>query len=347
MAWQDRDYHREGRNTEPGDGVLGLLSMGISAGSYFGIRVRIHITFFIYAVITLIDAAAHNELAWRAMWVGLVFGSVLLHEFGHCFGCRSVGGRADDILIWPLGGLAQTNPPHRPWAALVTTACGPLVNLVIAAVTYAVLCKHYGDSVSRFYSLNPMRLGAFFYFPGWIGFVGDLFVVNYALFVFNMLLVFMPFDAGRLMQELMWFKMGWGRSMYNACKLGMAFAILAGIFGLATGRFLVAMLAVSGFIYCYQQLQSLPSIQEAMSSQWGSDEVWEQDRIVPKKRSIYARWRAKRAEAKLEQTRKQEAEAEAEVDRILAKVKAQGLHSLTEKEKTTLRRDTERRNRAG
>ena len=36
-----------------------------------------------------------------------VFGMlVLVHELGHCFACRRVGGEADDVLMWMLGGLA-------------------------------------------------------------------------------------------------------------------------------------------------------------------------------------------------------------------------------------------------
>ena len=41
---------------------------------------------------------------------------VLMHEFGHSLACRSVGGRADRILLWPLGGAAFVKPPHRPGA---------------------------------------------------------------------------------------------------------------------------------------------------------------------------------------------------------------------------------------
>ena len=40
----------------------------------------------------------------------LVFFSVLLHEFGHCFAARWVGGDANDILMHPLGGLAMASP---------------------------------------------------------------------------------------------------------------------------------------------------------------------------------------------------------------------------------------------
>ena len=48
----------------------------------------------------------------------LLFGIILLHEFGHCFGARYVDGDAKEILIWPLGGLAYVDVPHTPRAQL-------------------------------------------------------------------------------------------------------------------------------------------------------------------------------------------------------------------------------------
>ena len=39
--------------------------------------------------------------------MGLLFLAVLLHELGHCFGARSVEGDAQEILLWPLRGLAS------------------------------------------------------------------------------------------------------------------------------------------------------------------------------------------------------------------------------------------------
>src|ERR1051325_5477832 len=52
------------------------------------------------------------------IWVGLeylsLFAIVLMHEFGHALACRSVGGRANEIILWPLGGVAYVSPPQRP-----------------------------------------------------------------------------------------------------------------------------------------------------------------------------------------------------------------------------------------
>ncbi len=50
----------------------------------------------------------------------ILLGTVLIHELGHALAARRVGGHADGILLWPLGGLAYVGhdcgpkgEPHR------------------------------------------------------------------------------------------------------------------------------------------------------------------------------------------------------------------------------------------
>jgi len=67
--------------------------------------------------------------------MGLLFFSVLLHEFGHCFAARSVDGEANEVLLWPLGGLAKCELPHSAWAHFVTAAGGPAVNVLLCGIS--------------------------------------------------------------------------------------------------------------------------------------------------------------------------------------------------------------------
>src|SRR5205823_4575722 len=63
-----------------------------------------------------------------------VFVIVLMHEFGHALACRQVGGIANRIVLWPLGGIAFVDPPRRPGAYLWSIAAGPLVNVILLPV---------------------------------------------------------------------------------------------------------------------------------------------------------------------------------------------------------------------
>src|SRR4029077_19800622 len=63
-----------------------------------------------------------------------LFGIVLLHEFGHALACRQTGGIANQIVLWPLGGIALVEPPRRPGAVLWSIAAGPLVNVALLPI---------------------------------------------------------------------------------------------------------------------------------------------------------------------------------------------------------------------
>jgi Zn-dependent protease len=104
----------------------------------FGIRVRVHLFFFIVTLglfaRTVYDGGYAAPLDVFLFTVVLLFGIILLHEFGHCFGGRSVGGEAEEILIWPLGGLAMVDVPRNWKAHTFTVAAGPFVNVLICFI---------------------------------------------------------------------------------------------------------------------------------------------------------------------------------------------------------------------
>jgi Zn-dependent protease len=116
------------------------MSWSVPLFRAFGIPVKVHITFFVITLGFFFREVLRQNayIAWYDVFlfsVVMLFGVVLLHEFGHCFGGRSVGGEAREILIWPLGGLAFVETPQHPKAHLITVAAGPAVNLFFCIVT--------------------------------------------------------------------------------------------------------------------------------------------------------------------------------------------------------------------
>jgi Zn-dependent protease len=81
----------------------------------------------------------YSNYGWSALEMLALFLIVLTHEFGHALACRSVGGRANLIVLWPLGGVAYVDPPQRPGAQLWSIAAGPLVNVVLVPVLFGLL----------------------------------------------------------------------------------------------------------------------------------------------------------------------------------------------------------------
>jgi Zn-dependent protease len=122
----------------------------------FGIQVKLHL---LYIIVTLgmlwqvyrLPGSKGHLAEFALIWVVMLFVIVLLHEFGHCFAGRRVDGEAEEILMWPLGGLAFVSVPHTPKANFVTVAGGPLVNVLICLVcTGAVAAAGYLPPINIF-----------------------------------------------------------------------------------------------------------------------------------------------------------------------------------------------------
>jgi len=273
----------------------------------------------------------------NAFWsMSFLFISVLLHEFGHCFGARWVGGEANEILMWPLGGLAMVDPPRRPWPSFISTAAGPAVNLAICLITGLAIAII--DRNIWAIPWLPIFKGLREYVPtsSTTFYLWWIFLVNYGLFMFNMMLVFYPFDAGRMIQELLWLKVGYYRSMKFATVVGMVGAVVAGMIGLALWWFLLILIAVFGFHTCYRQRQMLLEMGPEEYADDGIDysAAYEINPGKPKRASKRAATRAAKA-VEAERVEQQK------IDAILAKVSAHGMQSLSWSEKRALKKATE------
>src|SRR6202166_5171622 len=102
---------------------------------FAGIDVFIHWSWFLVAVYEISGRQkTYSSLTWNVLEYLALFLIVMLHEFGHALACRQVGGVANQIVLWPLGGVAYVNPPQRPGAFLWSIAAGPLVNVALVPI---------------------------------------------------------------------------------------------------------------------------------------------------------------------------------------------------------------------
>src|SRR6266436_9741899 len=104
-----------------------------------GVDVFLHWSWFLVAVYEVQSRnTRYSSVAWNIVeYLGL-FLIVTLHEFGHAMACRQVGGTANQIVLWPLGGTAYVDPPPRPGATLWSIAAGPLVNVALLPLLFGV-----------------------------------------------------------------------------------------------------------------------------------------------------------------------------------------------------------------
>ncbi|HTS16637.1 MAG TPA: M50 family metallopeptidase [Verrucomicrobiae bacterium] len=172
-----------------------------------GITVFLHWSWFIVAAYEIQDRGHdYSSLLWNVLEYLALFAIVTMHEFGHALACRSVGGKANQIVLWPLGGVAYVDPPPRPGAVLWSIAAGPLVNVALFPVLTLVLflAKSVGWPISS---------------PDAYALISNIWTINLMLLIFNLLPIY-PLDGGQILQSLLWFGLGRARSLMVAAAIG-------------------------------------------------------------------------------------------------------------------------------
>lgn len=183
-----------------------------------GVDLFLHWSWFIVAAYEIQSRQGrYTSVVWNALEYLALFLIVLMHEFGHALACRQTGGTANQIVLWPLGGVAYVNPPQRPGATLWSIAAGPLVNVVLLPVLIAAV-------------IMSRSLGWAQAMPDVYQLLRAVMWIDVSLLVFNMLPIY-PLDGGQILRSLLWFVLGRARSLMVATALG--FVGVVGFIGLA------------------------------------------------------------------------------------------------------------------
>jgi len=183
---------------------------------FAGVDVFLHWSWFLVALIEINSrSTAYSSITWNLIEYLALFVIVLLHEFGHALACRQVGGNANRIMLWPLGGVAFVDPPPRPGATLWSIAAGPLVN--VALVPILLVLGFLSRSVGGVHTNIHHLLRAVAY-------------INFGLLIFNLMPIY-PLDGGQILRSLLWFVLGRARSLMVATIVGLIGVI--GMFALA------------------------------------------------------------------------------------------------------------------
>lgn len=213
-------------------GVFPLFRLG-------GVQVYLHFTWFIVAMLEFSQFSRRYHSPIWGLWEYLaLFAIVLVHEFGHAFACRQVGGKADQIMLWPLGGAAFVSPPQRPGAYLWSIAAGPLVNVVLFPLL-SVIFIISGQTEMPFSS------------PDLYQFIKAIWSINFGLLIFNLLPIY-PLDGGQLVRGILWIWIGRIRSLRVASVIGFAGAIVLAL--LAWHRQSVWLGVIAFFVFTQAQL---------------------------------------------------------------------------------------------
>ncbi|MAJ47333.1 MAG: hypothetical protein CBC35_08800 [Planctomycetes bacterium TMED75] len=314
---------------------------------------RIHVFFLLFSVVELTraliaggDPAISMPLGffWTAAALLFLWWIVLFHELGHVVIARLIGGGADEVLMWPLGGLAAARAPAGWKASLLVALGGPMVNVLIFVFLGSILYTATDDFTCVFPSvLSTQGLTQGIVLTSHSSLYTTLYIVHWVnalVLVFSCLPSF-PLDGARALHAILWGRLGYTRAMAITCRVGFVISILLGVTALLTTEgiyagYLVALAVFCAFC-CVRQFQKmrfteteLETLDRAELAEWNPEEV--EDGVVGRIHSEDSGDPAPRRSRE-----------NAAVDLILDKIQRHGMSRLTLRERWLLKRASKRR----
>jgi Zn-dependent protease/CBS domain-containing protein len=214
--------------------------------SVSGIAIRMHITFPLILIWAAIHFGYMAGTGWVGAWFGvivvtLLFVIVTLHELGHSYAALFYGVPVEQIVLLPIGGVAQLKEiPENPIKEFVIAIAGPAVNFGLAVVL-GLIAWAFNISI-----LNPIDVLEGLERITFTKIFTYVFIYNIFLAVFNLLPAF-PMDGGRVLRALLATRLEYSRATAISASVGRGMAWLLGLWGFLGGGFFLIIIAF--FIY--------------------------------------------------------------------------------------------------
>lgn len=347
-----------------------VANWSFTIGRPWGVPIRLHFFLVVFALLTL--AATSDMLQTGLLTLGVLMVSLLLHELAHAFAATRLGGKVDQIVLGPFGGLAAPRVPDEPEVQVFVALAGPLVHLAL------VVCAMFGlifSGVANVEVVSLMQLG----FPAttpdevpWLLAVKLTLFLNWLLLLLNLLPAY-PFDGGPALRATLWPILGQRRAAVATCRTAMVVACALCLLPLViqnsephqTLPHWVPMVTLAIFLFFSAQ-QDAAALQrggladetpgyhvpadgvDLLEELWNDelDDVFDDDldndldndAVLVQQRYDQRRQRARQAAEEYE---------DAQVDDILARLHEASINDLTGEERALLQRVSERYRRRG
>jgi stage IV sporulation protein FB len=323
-----------------------LLSWNLPLGRWGGVHVRLHFFFILFAVVALHLAHGAELSGYAAMSLAILLVSVLAHEFAHCFAAWKTGGHADQIILWPFGGLTHVNVTQDPQIEIVTALAGPMVNLAVCLVVLpAIIASQTGISAL----LNPLSPPVPLVQLTWPDGLRMTFWINWLLALVNLLPAY-PMDGGRAMRAMLWQRWDYHRAAVAMVRIAIGTAVAMVVLAMlvqSRHEYAALPLVLFGLFLFFSARQEAERMREHESGDatlgydfsqgYTSLERHESPRRERKPGPL-RRWLEARRTARIERQQQQEVDEERRVDEILARLHETGMAGLSDEDRALLDR---------
>jgi Zn-dependent protease/predicted transcriptional regulator len=238
-----------------------VRSWSISAGRFFGIDVRIHITFlFLLIFVWMTESAPHGTVAGTGMVRGLgllavILACVVLHEIGHAAAALHSGLSAKSLILLPIGGITILDESKASEKALSgpfiwrrdigIALAGPLASFLVAVVAGGIVLA-VAPEINLWMkpSIHSNHLLRSFVWG------------NVYLGLINLLPAY-PLDGGRILRDVFSRRLDLGRATRRAITIGQTLATLLMLVGMMKDLWLTM---VGVFVFFGAQLEERSAI---------------------------------------------------------------------------------------
>jgi Zn-dependent protease len=208
-----------------------MFSHAYTIARVAGIPIRVHITLLILLPILLLQFPMSLWVLGFAAMAG-VFASIALHELGHSLVSMRFGCRVRDIVLLPIGGVAQLESlPRSPRQEMLIAAAGPAVSLLLSLA---------GSLAANLLAAAGAHAAALV--------AGLIARVNLTLALFNLIPSF-PMDGGRIFRAFLSPFLGRLLATRIASWIGRAFAIGLGVWSVVSPTFRPMTLVLAVFLF--------------------------------------------------------------------------------------------------
>jgi stage IV sporulation protein FB len=321
-AWRDVWDRMVGQTEDP-------VGWGFGLGRISGVRVRVSLWFVVFAVGQIVWSISFSNVGpmYAVLAMAALFFVAAVHEFGHVVACRLVGGRAEEVLLWPVGGLGWFETGPRWTARLATALGGWWFQGTLFGVTSLVLWQMGHADLILFNVLDGLGLYAGEFVTWWGVLLWWVHSMNVVVMLLNVLPM-LPLDGARVLEGLLSRKKLDADIRWVISQFGLVVALGIVVISLPTGQTMLLGLGVCSALVCWserQRVRAVVELAEHVEDVAGDSEDVE---IAPL------------GEMRRE---KREAQEQEEADEILSKIAREGIESLTGSDRKLLDRVSRRK----